>query len=99
MGCIRERQFSTDSVSSRGAPHIDDAVFDLYRNPESETLSSSGLLKVFLSPFFFPLINYGLYYVLFILCVISIILQLIDNILANNFDSKYCILFIKYYNI
>lgn len=46
MGCIRERQFSTDSVSSRGAPHIDDAVFDLYRNPESETLSSSGLLKL-----------------------------------------------------
>ncbi|MCP9265100.1 Glutaminase kidney isoform, mitochondrial [Dirofilaria immitis] len=46
MGCIRERQFSTDSVSSRGAPHIDDAVFDLYKNPESETLSSSGLLKL-----------------------------------------------------
>lgn len=46
MGCIRERQISMDSVSSRGAPHIDDAVFDLYKNPESETLSSSGLLKV-----------------------------------------------------
>lgn len=47
MGCIRERQFSTDSASSKGAPHIDDAVFDLYKNTESETLSSSGLLKVF----------------------------------------------------
>lgn len=46
MGCIRERQFSTESVSSRGAPHIHDVVFDLYKNTESETLSSCGLLKV-----------------------------------------------------
>ncbi|VDK82465.1 unnamed protein product [Litomosoides sigmodontis] len=46
MGCIRERQFSTESVSSRGAPHIHDVVFDLYKNTESETLSSCGLLKL-----------------------------------------------------
>lgn len=56
MGCIRERQFSTDSVSSRGAPHIDDAVFDLYKDSESDKLSSSSLLKVF-HFFSFPFVN------------------------------------------
>lgn len=46
MGFARERQYSTDSVGSKGAPHIADVIFDLYQNPDSETLSLSGLLKV-----------------------------------------------------
>lgn len=45
MGFARERQYSTDSVGSKGAPHIADVIFDLYQNPDSETLSLSGLLK------------------------------------------------------
>ncbi|VDN07422.1 unnamed protein product [Thelazia callipaeda] len=45
MSCLRDRRLSSESVSSRCAPHIDDFIFDLYQNPETEKLSLSTLLK------------------------------------------------------
>ncbi|VDK20438.1 unnamed protein product [Anisakis simplex] len=43
------RTLSTDSSASCGTritPHIADVVFDLYRNPDTDTLSLYRLLKV-----------------------------------------------------